>query len=274
MSNLAKRIATAAVLVPMVVAAIFLDPTHYAILLLSIAAVGIAGDEYLRMALPVSAQDRAVGIRLVFAGSCTAVTALSFVYTPARSLPPVLTVSAITLCVAVLLRKRHLPQAGRHMAIALGGLLYVPMMACVWPLLVQLESGGAWLLLALGTAFLSDTTAYFVGRALGRHKLYEAVSPNKTREGALGGLLGGVLAQLGLGTFWLLPELPVAHAVALGLVGSVLGQIGDLVQSMTKRTFGVKDSGNILPGHGGMLDRVDGLIFVAPMVYYYATLGL
>ena len=98
------------------------------------------------------------------------------------------------------------------------------------------------------------------------------VSPNKTKEGALGGLLGGALAMTGFGTLWLLPEIPVADAVALGLVGSALGQIGDLVESMLKRTFGVKDSGAVIPGHGGLLDRVDALLFVAPLLYYYYTL--
>ena len=169
--------------------------------------------------------------------------------------------------------KQHLPEAGRHLAYALAGLVYVPMLACVWPLLKK-ELGPEWLFLALALAFGSDTLAYFGGRAFGKHKLYEAVSPKKTIEGSIGGLVGGVLAMVGMGHYWLAPEIPITHCVALGLIGSALGQIGDLVESMIKRTFGIKDSGHILPGHGGMLDRVDGLLFVAPLIYYYAKLFL
>jgi phosphatidate cytidylyltransferase len=145
------------------------------------------------------------------------------------------------------------------------------MLGCVWPLLKH-DFGPQWLFLALALAFSSDTLAYFAGRGLGKHKLYEAVSPNKTIEGSIGGLFGGVIAMVGMGHYWLAPELPIVHAVVLGVIGSVLGQLGDLIESMIKRTFGAKDSGNLLPGHGGMLDRVDGLLFVAPLVYYYKEL--
>ena len=85
-------------------------------------------------------------------------------------------------------------------------------------------------------------------------------------------MLGSCLATAGVGSMWLLPDLPLAHAIPLGIFGSVAGQTGDLVESMLKRTFGVKDSGTILPGHGGLLDRVDALLFVAPVTYYYVTL--
>ena len=121
-------------------------------------------------------------------------------------------------------------------------------------------------------AFFSDTVAYFCGRAFGKHKLYPAVSPAKSWEGAAGGVLGSCIATVGVGSLWLLPDLPIAHAIPLGIVGSVAGQTGDLVESMLKRTFGVKDSSKILPGHGGLLDRIDALLFVAPVVYYYVAL--
>jgi phosphatidate cytidylyltransferase len=272
LSNLAKRLLTAAVLIPLLVVGMFLDPTAYGILAGTVFAVFFAGDEYLRMSLPVHEEDRAVGVRATFGLCGAAIVVLGFLFTPARALPPVLTASAILVSISVLLRKAQLPEAGRHMAAVLAGLLYVPMMACVWPLLMQFESGGAWLFLALAVAFGSDSMAYFFGRALGKHKLYEAVSPKKTVQGAMGGLFGGVAAMIGFGSSWLIDTIPISHAIVLGLLGSVLGQLGDLIQSMAKRTFGVKDSGNILPGHGGMLDRVDSLIFVAPMIYYYGVI--
>lgn len=281
MSNLAQRLGSAAVLVPALVAALYWDPTHWSILVLATIAAGCAFDEYLRMALGASkpegeegqesgSEETHAGLRLVAGLGAAAIMVSVGIWGAARALPPALTASALMCAAAILLRKRHLSAAGRHLAAVLSGLLYVPALACVWAPLKGF--GPSWLFIALATAFLSDTMAYFAGRAFGKHKLYPEVSPNKTKEGALGGLLGGALAMTGFGSLWLLPEIPIAHAVALGLVGSALGQIGDLVESMLKRTYGVKDSGAVIPGHGGLLDRTDALLFVAPLLYYYYTL--
>ena len=132
-------------------------------------------------------------------------------------------------------------------------------------------SGGDFVMLTLMTAWFGDTGAYFAGRFLGKAKLYPAVSPGKTRAGAVGGLVASVGASV-LGNLWFFRELGWVHGVIITVVGSMLGQTGDLVESMLKRSVGVKDSGNLLPGHGGMLDRVDALVFIAPWVYTYATL--
>lgn len=128
--------------------------------------------------------------------------------------------------------------------------------------------GPGFVLLALMLSWLSDTGAYFAGRFLGKHKLYEAVSPKKTIEGALGGL-GGALAGALLGHYGYLKTLPLEHAIPLALVGGALGQAGDLGESLLKRSFGVKDSGGIVPGHGGILDRVDALLVTASICYAY-----
>jgi phosphatidate cytidylyltransferase len=128
--------------------------------------------------------------------------------------------------------------------------------------------GKMWLFFLLVVIFASDTGAYYAGRYFGRHKLYEAISPNKTWEGAIGGLLLSLILStlflrifpfhsLGLETIFLI--------IAL----SISGQIGDLVESMLKRNHGAKDSGAILPGHGGILDRIDGLLFAIPVLYLY-----
>jgi phosphatidate cytidylyltransferase len=117
--------------------------------------------------------------------------------------------------------------------------------------------------------WFGDTGAYFAGRFLGKHKLFERVSPKKTWEGAIGGMVAAVggavlVTQLGL------PKVGVHHAIILGVVVDAIGIVGDLVESMLKRAFGVKDSGWIMPGHGGILDRVDALLFTAPAVWLYA----
>jgi phosphatidate cytidylyltransferase len=120
-------------------------------------------------------------------------------------------------------------------------------------------------------AFAGDIAAYYVGRRLGRKKLLPEVSPGKTVEGVIGLVVGSIAGCL-LFRHFFFPLLPVVHTVVLGLVGSVIGQLGDLCESALKRAAGVKDSGTLLPGHGGMLDRLDCLMFITPYVYYYQAL--
>lgn len=273
LSNLAQRLLTAAVLIPILVVSMFVEPTSWSILAFSTVALVLAADEFLRMAMGTGEAQGAWGLRAMFAIAGAGVVVGNTVFGTSTAMAPISFAATMLIAAAVLVRKQHLADAGRTLSYALAGLIYVPMLGCVWPLLKH-DFGPQWLFLALALAFSSDTLAYFAGRGFGKHKLYEAVSPKKTIEGSIGGLFGGVLAMVGFGHYWLAPQLPIVHAVVLGVIGSVLGQLGDLVESMIKRTFGIKDSGNVLPGHGGMLDRVDGLLFVAPLVYYYAKLWL
>lgn len=135
-------------------------------------------------------------------------------------------------------------------------------------LLRRLEHGLAWIFLVLGASWLGDTGAYFAGRMFGRHPLYPRVSPKKTWEGVAGGI---TLATVG--TFIIralaLPELSVPDVLLLGPVLCAIGVVGDLAESLLKRSFAVKDSGWILPGHGGLLDRIDSVMFVAPTLYLW-----
>jgi phosphatidate cytidylyltransferase len=132
-----------------------------------------------------------------------------------------------------------------------------------------LESGAAWIVLAMVITFASDTTAYFVGRTWGRRQMAPYISPKKSWEGALGGLLGAFIVGALLVPLLGLP-IGIATGAVVGAVGSVAGQIGDLAESLIKRQVGVKDSGYLIPGHGGLLDRADSLLFTVPIVYYLA----
>lgn len=135
----------------------------------------------------------------------------------------------------------------------------------------RLEAGAAWIFVAFAITVASDTAAYFVGKRFGRTRMAPYVSPNKTWEGAVGGTVAAMLAAalavalLGLPVQWI-------AGLLLGLVGSAAGQVGDLAESLIKRQIGVKDSGNLIPGHGGLLDRIDSLMFTVPVVYYLALL--
>jgi phosphatidate cytidylyltransferase len=122
------------------------------------------------------------------------------------------------------------------------------------------------LLFTLVLVWVGDTAAYFVGRGIGRWKMAPEISPNKTWEGAVANFVGALLVAV-VFRYWI--KLPLVDLLALAAIGSVAGQIGDLFESAWKRSAGVKDSGTILPGHGGMLDRIDALILAAPAVWYY-----
>jgi phosphatidate cytidylyltransferase len=119
----------------------------------------------------------------------------------------------------------------------------------------------------------ADSVAMIVGRTIGRRPLLPVISPKKTIEGGLGGLLGSI-AGAAVGHFWFFPEMRLAHAVALGAIMGAVGQLGDWCESMLKRGSGIKDAASILPGHGGILDRLDSLLFNAPILYYYYRLFL
>jgi phosphatidate cytidylyltransferase len=134
-----------------------------------------------------------------------------------------------------------------------------------------LEQGAAYLWLAFIGTWASDTLAYFVGSQIGRHKLCPAISPGKTIEGAAGGLLGSII---GVAIFSALLKLPLVHAVMIGILVGLSAQLGDLVESSVKRFAGVKDSGQLLPGHGGVLDRFDSILFAVPVVFYYVRIFL
>ncbi|MGB2676751.1 MAG: phosphatidate cytidylyltransferase [Candidatus Acidiferrum sp.] len=131
------------------------------------------------------------------------------------------------------------------------------------------RQGPELLLFACGITWAGDTLAYFVGRAFGKHPLAPELSPKKTWEGSVGSMVGSLVVAYAF-SYWI--KIPFGHLLAMGAVGNVAGQMGDLLESAYKRSAGVKDSGGLLPGHGGILDRIDALILCIPAIWYYLVL--
>jgi phosphatidate cytidylyltransferase len=177
----------------------------------------------------------------------------------------VLGIAALTLWT-----KRPLVEALPAAGISSSALLLVAFPLSFAVRLHGLGKQGPWLLLfALVITWVGDTGAYFVGRTMGKHPLAPHLSPKKTWEGSVASFLGSLLMGVAFGR-WLMAPLP--HLLAMAAVGNVAGQAGDLLESAYKRSAGVKDSGGLLPGHGGILDRIDALILAIPVVWYYWTL--
>jgi phosphatidate cytidylyltransferase len=168
-----------------------------------------------------------------------------------------------------LLRITDIKVAAGEAGLQLLGLLYVPLLLSQLAALRQLPHGTSWIFLLLIIVMSGDTAAYYVGSSIGRRKLYPLVSPNKSIEGMFGGLAGSVVGTL-LARATFFPELSLPDALVTAIFVGILGQLGDLFESLLKRSFAVKDSGNVFPGHGGMLDRLDSILFAAPTLYVYA----
>jgi phosphatidate cytidylyltransferase len=266
-SNLVLRFAVAVVGVPVVLALVYVAPP-WALYAFILAAALVGSHELFAMTHPGDRVSQGVGVLV----SAAASLAVYFFHGDARVLLTVLVTVPVFGPLFTLVRLGNVETAALR-ALGMGfGPLFVAVPLTLLPLM-RVTLGGAGsgsVLLSLGLAWFADTGAYFAGRFLGKHKLYEAVSPKKTVEGAIGGLVASVVWAL-LGCFWFLPSLPLAHAVPLALVAGVLGQAGDLGESLLKRSTGVKDSGTILPGHGGILDRVDAVIVTTIVVYLYSA---
>ena len=187
-------------------------------------------------------------------------------------LVPLLLTSAVVLSLIWLLFRRQKEGAFIGWAWTIAGILYLGWLLSYFVALRGInepipDAGRNWVFLALATNFGSDTAAFFTGRALGKHHLAPSISPGKTWEGTIAGVLGAIIVSL---LFTILIPISYWQAIILGLLVSIFGQFGDLVESLFKRNMGVKDSGRLLPGHGGFLDRIDSVVFAGVVVYYYA----
>lgn len=180
---------------------------------------------------------------------------------------------AITSMVLAIGKKSPADLFTRHSRY-LWGVIYL---SCLYPVAFRVGQeyagivGGDWLLFLFGLLWVGDTAAMFIGRAIGKHKLAPTVSPNKTVEGFIGGIVGS-LAVAVLLFFWKLSSVGLGHILTIAVLCSIFGQLGDLVESMWKRSLGIKDSSALIPGHGGVLDRFDSLLFAAPVLFVYLRL--
>jgi phosphatidate cytidylyltransferase len=159
-------------------------------------------------------------------------------------------------------------QAGRQVAYSLMGVIYVGLPLGLATIIWQLPQGAAWLLTMLAIVFFGDIGAFYAGTHFGQRKLCPVVSPNKTFEGALGGLAGSIIAGVGF-KLVLFSQVSVVAMLGACLIMSAAGQMGDLFESVLKRSANVKDSGKLLPGHGGILDRIDALLFALPVGWFF-----
>lgn len=265
-SNLTVRIGTAIVAVPAILALLYFGPAWGFYILIAVAGC-VGAFELFAMTHPKDRVAQMLGVLTSLAVSLC----LFFLGDDPRVLMSVIIVTPLLGLLIPLWRLGEMQTVALRVAVGGFGPLYVG--GCLTTLaLLRKEhpnpTAGGLVVLALVLAWASDTGGYFAGRFLGKHKLYEAVSPKKTIEGSVGGMLAA-LAGAVIAHFWFLPSLPLVHAIVLAVIASFLGQMGDLGESLIKRATGVKDSGAIVPGHGGILDRVDALMVTSTAVYLY-----
>jgi len=264
---LKKRVITALCGIPFLIAAIWFDkPLPW--FLIAVAVWGVlAVFEFYRMVAESKVPP------LTYFGL---IWTLLFILSPHFDYdilaPPLLLTSAVVLSLIWLLLRPQKEGAFAGWAWTIAGILYIGWLMSYLVALRELDDGRNWVFLALFATFGSDTAAFFAGRALGRHKLSPHISPQKTWEGAIAGLLGAIVISL-LFTIPTPLSLPLSYgqAILLGLLVSIFGQLGDLAESLLKRSMGVKDSGRLVPGHGGFLDRMDSIVFASIVVYYYVV---
>lgn len=261
---LGKRVLTAAVLLPPLVGAVIYGKGWPFTLLVGAVAL-LCATEYFRLFFP-AARDRWSGV-----------LATGLVYLPG-SLLPTRAAGAGVLCGVALAAFSFLGSGGpspaekaRGASLSALGAVYIGGFLSTYPRTIALPAGEHWILLGLVAIFAGDTFAYFVGKAFGRRPLSPAISPNKTVEGSIGGLAASILLGSGYGVLFL-EGVPPWYVLLVSAVVGIAGQAGDLFESLLKRAAGVKDSGTLLPGHGGMLDRADAVIAAGPALHLFALL--
>jgi phosphatidate cytidylyltransferase len=254
------RVLSALVLLPLVVGIVWFLPPIATLVLATIAAV-LAFTEY---ATIVSAVDR--GMPRLVSGAAVAVACVC-VGAGFADVETVLMSAVIAVGAMAVAAGRPDPAILRMVAASILPIAYIglPLGAIA---AVRGFAGREAVLLMMVTIVVSDSAQYYCGRAFGRQPLAPSISPKKTREGAIGGLLFGTLTMT-VGGGWVFPDAPLLLLVLVSASVTLLGMVGDLFESMMKRSAGVKDSSHLIPGHGGVLDRIDSWLFAAPLYYAF-----
>ena len=261
---LKQRIITAIIGIPLLIAIIWFGEPWFTLLVIVMA--GLGSFEFYRMASHLKIQP------ITYLGMTWILLLILSPHCPYPITTPFLITSAIVISLIWLLFRPQREQAFGNWAWTIAGILYIGWMLSYWVSLRSLEAGRNLVFWAMFTTFASDTSAFFIGRTRGKQPLAPSISPGKTWEGAIGGLLASIIASLILGIIFPLP-FNYWQAALLGGVISVFAQLGDLVESLLKRNTGAKDASKLIPGHGGMLDRLDSLIFTGVVVYYCVVLA-
>ena len=260
-ANLKARIATAAVGIPLLVWLIVWGPPWLFATFFFILTAG-ALYEYFAMTFPEAWPKRLAGNAFGVA------LALAVILSgPSAAIEYFGAALVLLFSASLIFRQKYTAQAGPLLRILFGG-SYLGYLTPFVVLLLRRPDGRAWMGWLLFVIMAGDSAAYFIGRRFGKRKLAPEISPGKTIEGTLGYVAGSVAGGC-LGASFLVTELGAIEVVALSGMLSILGQIGDLFESLIKRVFAVKDSGTLLPGHGGLLDRLDSLIFPAVFATTY-----
>jgi phosphatidate cytidylyltransferase len=258
------RVLSGAVLLVVAIGVVwFAPPLLFFFVAELLVVIGCA--EYSRLARASQLRVSSPAAALIAAAVCASFARVALGGSASISLDLVLMLALLVTCVTALVSWRGGGDAVASTAAVVFPALYlgVPLGA----LIVIRDAGGPeGLFLLMLTIVVSDTAQYYSGRALGRRPLARRVSPKKTVEGAVGGLIFGAALMTGLGAWWL-PQLSLIGRMVLGVAVVAFGIAGDLFESMLKRSAGVKDSSSLIPGHGGILDRIDALLFAAPVYY-------
>jgi phosphatidate cytidylyltransferase len=258
-SNTLARVLTALVLIPLVLGLVVWAPRW-----LFSAVVALVAVATLREYLALAAQS-GLGPLTWFSYAATAVLVF---WAPLAESPALLVLLALALAARP---ARSLEKALPGAAASLLGVLYIGLPLAMLSDLRRLFDGPRWVIYVLALTWVSDTAAYFGGRAFGRHKLAPRISPGKSWEGAVASLAASLAFGMAY-LAWMRPEMGLAWSGSISAAVNVAGQVGDVAESAIKRGAGVKDSGSILPGHGGLLDRIDALLFAVPALWYILNL--
>jgi phosphatidate cytidylyltransferase len=268
-----KRLLTAVIVLPFLIASILISWLWWLFVLLAAASMVLALWEFYLLAKRLQLKPDPVpgfvaGAALITISIQNQEPALNFVL-----FLLVIIILVIATLIGAMLRGAPFDKMIASTGATILGVLYVALLGTHLVLLrTQFEPQLSAHLLSFFFLVLmgGDAGAYYIGRALGKRKLAPKISPGKTWEGAIGGVVAA-LAMAALAHFWFFRELPLKLALPLALAMSIVGILGDLVESALKRSASAKDAANILPGHGGLLDRLDSLLFNAPLIYYFAV---